>query len=149
MSNVIIGIIGVVLFIGLALAGALFLGPRFQESVNSSRASASVQAVSQVSSAANLYQLQEGHAPALLTDVTSGGYLKEVPANPTGGTAPTLGTGVVTMILGNNAAPICLAVIKQTTGTTLADATAIPTTAPTGPTGCYKSGTDYVVQARI
>jgi len=40
MSNVLIGIIGVILFIGLALAGALFLGPRFQESTNNSRGSA-------------------------------------------------------------------------------------------------------------
>ena len=63
MSNVLIGIIGVILFIGLALAGALFLGPRFQESTNNSRASAAVQAVAQVASAANMYRVQEGTAP--------------------------------------------------------------------------------------
>ena len=42
MSNVLIGIIGVILFIGLALAGALFLGPRFQAATISSKASATV-----------------------------------------------------------------------------------------------------------
>ena len=45
MSNVLIGIIGVILLIGLVLAGALFLGARFQAAADNSRASASVQAV--------------------------------------------------------------------------------------------------------
>ena len=61
MSNVLIGIIGVILFIGLALAGALFLGPRFQQSTNNSKASASVQAVSQVGNAANMANVQKRH----------------------------------------------------------------------------------------
>ena len=60
MSNVLIGIIGVILFIGLALAGALFLGPRFQESRNSSGAAAGMQALSQVANAVELYNLNEG-----------------------------------------------------------------------------------------
>src|SRR3546814_303803 len=68
MSNVLIGIIGVILFIGLALAGALFLGPRFQESTNNSRASASVQAVSQIASAANMFEVQEGRIAAVISD---------------------------------------------------------------------------------
>src|SRR3546814_19495658 len=68
MSNVLIGIIGVILFIGLALAGALFLGPRFQESTNNSRASASVQAVSQIASAATMFEVQEGRIAAVLSD---------------------------------------------------------------------------------
>src|SRR3546814_10920461 len=68
MSNVLIGIIGVILFIGLALAGALFLGPRFQESTNNSRASASVQAVSQIASAANMFEVQEGRIAAVTSD---------------------------------------------------------------------------------
>jgi hypothetical protein len=60
MSNVLIGIIGVILFIGLALAGALFLGPRFQESSATSKAAAAHQAMAQVVQASNLYQVQEG-----------------------------------------------------------------------------------------
>src|SRR3546814_18801710 len=67
MSNVLIGIIGVILFIGLALAGALFLGPRFQESTNNSRPSASVQAVSQIASAANMFAVQEGRIAAAIS----------------------------------------------------------------------------------
>src|SRR3546814_10975839 len=91
MSNVLIGIIGVILFIGLALAGALFLGPRFQESTNNSRASASVQAVSQIASAANMFEVQEGRIAAVIPDavvdnddLAERGYLTSVPQNPNG-----------------------------------------------------------------
>ena len=60
MSNVLIGIIGVILFIGLALAGALFLGPRFQDATVNAKASAAHQAMAQMVHASNLYELQEG-----------------------------------------------------------------------------------------
>jgi hypothetical protein len=87
MSNVLIGIIGVILFIGLALAGALFLGPRFQESAVSSTASAAIQMVTQVSHAAAMREMQtgvetktEGRAGESLT---ADAYLKAVPYNPT------------------------------------------------------------------
>ena len=84
MSNVLIGIIGVILFIGLALAGALFLGPRFQESTNNSKASAAVQAVSQVASAAAMYRLQEGVAVTTNQNtnmLVASKYLKSPPVN--------------------------------------------------------------------
>src|SRR3546814_6343746 len=83
MSNVLIGIICVILFIGLAPAGGRFLGPRFQESTNNSRASASVQAVSQIASAANMFEVQEGRIAAVISDavvdnddLVERGYLK-------------------------------------------------------------------------
>lgn len=57
MSNVLIGIIGVILFIGLALAGALFLGPRFQDSTNNSKAAAVVQTMTQLANASNMYRI--------------------------------------------------------------------------------------------
>jgi type II secretory pathway pseudopilin PulG len=140
MSNVLIGIIGVILFIGLALAGALFLGPRFQESTNNSKASAAVQAVSQVASAANMYRVQEGKSdftlsstPVTATDLVSNNYLKSIPSNPAGTAIPSLGTaGFVTMDLATNAKSICDAINKQTG----ASATL---TAPTGTTGCAKT----------
>ena len=91
MSNVLIGIIGVILFIGLALAGALFLGPRFQEATNNSKASAVVQALQQVSAATNLYSLDKG-APmstsehdTLATTLATAGYLKTAIVNPMNG----------------------------------------------------------------
>jgi type II secretory pathway pseudopilin PulG len=142
MSNVLIGIIGVILFIGLALAGALFLGPRFQESTNNSRASAAVQAVSQVANAANMYRVQEGRTDYTLdatavpaTDLVSNNYLKSIPGNPTGGTAPSLATtGYVTMTLATNDAAVCAAINKQSGITT-------NIIAPAGTQGCYSGGT--------
>lgn len=87
MSNVLIGIIGVILFIGLALAGALFLGPRFQEATQNSKAAAAVQAVSQIANAANMYRVQEGVSLGTteIALLQSKGYLKTI---PTLGTAP-------------------------------------------------------------
>ena len=83
MSNVLIGIIGVILFIGLALAGALFLGPRFQESTNNSKASAAVQMASQTAAAANLYRVQEGRSTVSTGDIKTllvdTGYMKSAP----------------------------------------------------------------------
>lgn len=137
MSNVLIGIIGVILFIGLALAAALFLGPQFQESTNNSRASAAVQAVSQVSNAANMYTVQEGHDAAAVADLTTGQYLKSVPSNITGGAAPALDTtnNIVSMDLdGTNGEAICNAIVKQTGQALVADAAAA---GAAGPAGCY------------
>jgi type II secretory pathway pseudopilin PulG len=166
MSNVLIGIIGVILFIGLALAGALFLGPRFQESTNNSKASAAVQAVSQVSSAVNMYQVQEGKAPtnsaitgpttptASYTELVTGQYLKSVPTNPAGTGAisisdgPTATSKRVTMPLSTNAQAICEAIHKQTGGT----GTTVPTAATiaaigNSATGCANVAGTYTAYA--
>ena len=146
MSNVLIGIIGVILFIGLALAGALFLGPRFQESTNNSRASAAVQAVSQVANAANMYRVQEGKtdytlaagaANTVTTDLVVAQYLKSIPGNPTGGAGiPTIGTGTsagyVTLLLSSNDKAVCEAINKQS------GVTSMPT-APGGTQGCFSA----------
>lgn len=90
MSNVLIGIIGVILFIGLALAGALFLGPRFQESRNLSIASADMQVMQQIANATNLYATNENGtipdnvAVSASSDLVIKGYLKAAPVNPDG-----------------------------------------------------------------
>ena len=163
MSNVLIGIIGVILFIGLALAGALFLGPRFQESTNNSKASAAVQAVAQISSAANMANVQGGTsvpAGATALDTTgvnslqANGFLKSVPSNPTtAGLAPifvstagavTGDAGYVVMQLGDNDTKICNAIARQS-GQTTSDTTPAVTAAnalPASPSGCFTySGT--------
>lgn len=140
MSNVLIGIIGVILFIGLALAGALFLGPRFQESTNNSRASAAVQAVAQVSSAANMFRVQEGRGAADADALVTADYLKSLPSNPTSGNGAGLpaltgdaNTTVgrrVEMTLGDNGGAVCEAINKQSGQADVIDA-------PTGTQGCY------------
>jgi hypothetical protein len=84
MSNVLIGIIGVILFIGLALAGALFLGPRFQEVTADSKAAALVQQAAQVAQARSMYRVQEGREPTDFAETgLIPGYLKAKPINPT------------------------------------------------------------------
>lgn len=93
MSNVLIGIIGVILFIGLALAGALFLGPRFQEATINSKTAAVEQSLSQVTHAANLYRVQEGtdllasNYSSNVQTLKDAGYLKTVVGSPLNGSA--------------------------------------------------------------
>jgi hypothetical protein len=84
MSNVLIGIIGVILFIGLALAGALFLGPRFQAATNDSKAAAMIQAVSQITHARSLWTLENGAPYASTPNALAPQYLKSMPTNVTG-----------------------------------------------------------------
>jgi len=87
MSNVLIGIIGVILFIGLALAGALFLGPRFQEATSNSQAAAMMTQLKQVSDAVDMWKLNtgNGYVPVTGTTFLQPGYLKTTPRNPVSG----------------------------------------------------------------
>lgn len=89
MSNVLIGIIGVILFIGLALAGATFLGPRFQQSTNLSKAAAIITSMTQMTDAARMRKVSTGRSyPAGPADLlVSEGYLKSRPMNPLGDTS--------------------------------------------------------------
>lgn len=86
MSSVLIGIIGITLFVGLALAGALFLGPRFQDAQDNASASAFVAGVSDVASAANSFQIANSYTrgPAMSrpADLMAGGFLKSLPSDP-------------------------------------------------------------------
>jgi len=83
VSNVLIGIIGVILFIGLALAGALILGDDFRSSSNDTKAAQISQAIHQMASAASMYELKTGRR---LMDGDQGllipRFLKSIPANP-------------------------------------------------------------------
>lgn len=60
MSNVLIGIIGVILFIGLALAGALILGDDFKSASRDAKATALMSQMQQVSQALDMYRLKTG-----------------------------------------------------------------------------------------
>jgi type II secretory pathway pseudopilin PulG len=149
MSNVLIGIIGVILFIGLALAGALFLGPRFQEATNNSKASANVQAMQQVIAAANMYELTNGKADLPL-DVTidansalvTGGFLKSVPSDSSGRNATyvlTRRSGMDYVHIGLQSLAVCKAVQKQLDpSATTYDAGIVTTKIG----GCYGSGNE-------
>lgn len=163
MSNVLIGIIGVILFIGLALAGALFLGERFAQTRNTSVGAATVQAVDQVSNGINLYNTENGMpmvagtAPTALTP----GYLKSVPTNPTGtgGTASVILTSdglasggpgrLVVMKLGGATLDVCKAITRQTTSgqDTIGQNGIVEANSalelPRGPAGCFMVKTSF------
>ncbi len=81
MSNVLIGIIGVILFIGLAVAGASFLGPRFQQSTNMSKAASVTASLDQMANAVKMRKVATGSTgPAGSPNyLVSEGYLKAVP----------------------------------------------------------------------
>lgn len=92
MSNVLIGIIGVILFIGLALAGALILGDDFKGASASSRAAAVTSQLQQGVQAIAMYELKTGRTMSA-GDFNDNGaallvprFLKTMPVNTTGGT---------------------------------------------------------------
>jgi hypothetical protein len=85
VSNVLIGIIGVILFIGLALAGALILGDDFRTASNSSQAAALMSQMKQAADAIDMWKLKTGnaYAPAIETDWLVPRFLKTPAVNPT------------------------------------------------------------------
>src|SRR3546814_3543462 len=79
MSNVLLGIIGVILFIGLALAGALFLGEEFQKASQRNKAMLLAQMAAQISAAASLSETETGREIAARSSVSNlviSGYLR-------------------------------------------------------------------------
>lgn len=86
MSNVLIGIIGVILFIGLALAGALILGEDFKAASTDSKAAIVQQQLKQVADAVSMANLKLGATPqSQFVDSNSAlmpRFLKTLPVNP-------------------------------------------------------------------
>ncbi|WP_292627005.1 hypothetical protein [Novosphingobium sp. 17-62-19] len=85
MVNVLVGIIGVLLFIALALAGAAFIGPRFMQAMANSKAMSVTQMTSQITMALSLRRGDEGVPVVARTQLMSlvpKGYLKTLPLNP-------------------------------------------------------------------
>jgi hypothetical protein len=85
MSNVLIGIIGVILFIGLALAGALILGDDFQSATASSQAAAMMGQLKQAADASEMRRLKLGVSttPSTTTGFLVPRFLKVAAMNPT------------------------------------------------------------------
>ena len=85
MINVLVGIIGVLLFIALALIGASFLGPRFSQAMVNSKAMSVTQMTSQITMALSMRRGDEGVplvARSQLVALVPRGYLKSLPMNP-------------------------------------------------------------------
>jgi hypothetical protein len=85
LSNVLIGIIGVILFIGLALAGALILGDDFKSASSASQAAALMSQLKQAADAADMRRLKTGIStiPATETSFLVPRFLKTPAVNPT------------------------------------------------------------------
>jgi hypothetical protein len=85
LSNVLIGIIGVILFIGLALAGALILGDDFKSASSSSQAASLMSQLKQASDAGMMYKLKTGagQLPSIETDFLVPRFLKTPAVNTT------------------------------------------------------------------
>jgi len=161
MSNVLIGIIGVILFIGLALAGALFLGPRFQESTNNSKASAAVQMTMQTAAAANLYRLQEGRDTVSTYDVASllvaKGYMKSVSdkvrlidVNAQSGSGQAATTALYDLGADDGARDVCKAIERQMGRTTFAlDNFDFSSAGLPGTSGCRWNGATHFAYSKM
>ena len=151
MSNVLIGIIGVILFIGLALAGALILGDDFRSSSNDTKAAAVISQLHQMSNAVDMYEMKTGtqfQAGAALSSLMPR-FLKSIPNDPTGtssfavwsdtglgGGAPA---GMIVLPMSRNAEAVCLAIVQQASGlTTYVQASSVPQL-PTQPVGCFRA----------
>ena len=88
MSNVLIGIVGVILFIGMALAGAVFFGPLMKGSVDEGRASGTSQVLAATASAVSVRnRTLETRTPSGSSVVLAPDYLDKTPLNPVNGEA--------------------------------------------------------------
>src|SRR3546814_16266800 len=92
MSNVIIGIIGVILFIGLALAGATYFGPRVTQSTSQAQAGVVMSELVSISNAVKVpdQERQMATTGGFDLDFLAPDYLGDVPLHPSDGPAPIL-----------------------------------------------------------
>lgn len=93
MSNVILGIIGLALFIGLALAGATYLGAGITDAKIQSGSVITIQSGQQAATAATLYRMRQRTSIPVgstsMSALVSAGILKTMPTNPVSpGNAP-------------------------------------------------------------
>jgi hypothetical protein len=131
MSNVLIGIIAVVLFIGLALSGAMYFGDRFSDATHDARAAQYVNEGHQIARAFELYGVNEGKFPdgegetdpdlnmRIMNQMKSKGYLKSVPQGAQGGVAAKWyidldkGAAMTSIGTGSDAEAICQAARRK------------------------------------
>jgi type II secretory pathway pseudopilin PulG len=155
LSNVLIGIVGVILFIGLALAGASFFGPSVAGSIQESKAMSAMRVVSETAMAVvSRNRDTESVLPAALSaDALVPDYLSELPVNPVnGGPVMLLTTGAQTS--GGPATVVAIKLsptpeqIKICEAANLASGGPVPVRTysqaiPTQRSGCVQSGVNY------
>ena len=85
MANVLLGIVGVILFIGLAVAGALFLGDQFRKATARNDATIVLAQIQQMTQAIEMHRLKSGTQTFTCQPLTNlvPRYLKSIPVAPT------------------------------------------------------------------
>jgi hypothetical protein len=85
MMNVLMGVIGVILFVGLAIAGALFMGDQFSNAGARTNAAVIVGQLQQMTQALEMYRLKTGiqTVNCQTVDFLVPRFLKVVPVSPT------------------------------------------------------------------
>jgi len=152
MSNVLIGIIGVILFIGLALAGALILGDDFKSSQADTLAARYGTSLSQMEAATAMMKLKTGRTPLvgdfeieliprfikLRPNLGTGVFAGWRAFDNSGTPVPPTYTAVVTPPTETNLAA-CLSYAQQV-GQVSATSSTVPTGAvpPAAITGCFQ-----------
>lgn len=149
MSNVLIGIIGVALFIGLAIAGAVLLGDDIRIASDDSKATAVASGLNQISQALDLRSLRTGTSIAGMASQQSDlnamlvpRFLKE-PYLTAQGAAPQLQQlgAKIYVTLGGIPMTVCRALHFQGTGQSeLPDADGATLPDPPGRRGCMRFG---------
>ena len=122
MSNVIIGIIGVLMFIGLAIAGATYYGPALVGSKIDAQASEYLSQSSQIARAIEAYSSDNGKLPVdgsgtqPVSILVSSGYMKVAPP---GGRSPWIWSVQAKALLtpagadNNEGTKVCVAARKR------------------------------------
>lgn len=155
MSNVLMGLIGVVLFAGLAMMAASNFGSSFIESSNNGRAVAILSATGQIAQAVTLVRMTDGTtldaSADLEAELVVPRYLKVLPVNPILTVVPpilvtdagaTTGPGTAAIMdMGGQSRPLCIA-IARSSGLIGQNATNLPeaVTIPEHHNGCFKAG---------
>ena len=90
MGNVIVGIMAVILFIGLAAAGAVYLGGGITGARASTNAARIIAGLQQVAGATRMYAQKSKGAhlpndPTAVPTLLAGGFLRSTPTNPISG----------------------------------------------------------------
>jgi hypothetical protein len=145
LSNVLIGIIGVILFIGLALAGALILGDDFKAASRDSKVTNLIAKMQQMANGLDMYNIKTGRQfPAMVSiygDTTIvPRYIKEPYSEPEGGGGPIIYiyAGQRYLVLGALSEAMCKGINLNLNGNEI-----IPdvpqTTTPVGSMGCMST----------
>lgn len=156
MSNVLIGIVGIILFIGLALAGASFFGPVVTDSLSESKANGTMQVLSKVATAIQIRnrEMEVSTPSAVDASVLVPEYLDEIPRNPTNSSAvyllnsvATVGVGGAAMVatkIGADAESRLMCLYLNRSGGSKTDVVPLHTnTLPTQRAGCVQSNITY------